>query len=146
MPKMLTKMFYNLQINHIKCLVPNTRSIILTATAAMAGGTQLFEGAHLTGGNTLLSWVKQMSRLRAFCGSNHQIRPSNNIRIWLKCAPFKHKFWLKRAPSNFWDLNKTNLIYFCQEFSSFVITRFLRGTFGQNLVTGALKHFNGPGS
>ena len=29
-----------------------SRSIILTATAAMAGGTQLFEGAHLTGGNT----------------------------------------------------------------------------------------------
>ena len=29
-----------------------TRSIILTATAAMAGGTQLFEGAHLTSGNT----------------------------------------------------------------------------------------------
>ena len=28
-----------------------SRSIILTATAAMAGGTQLFEGAHLTGGN-----------------------------------------------------------------------------------------------
>ena len=28
------------------------RSIILTATAAMATGTQLFEGAHLTGGNT----------------------------------------------------------------------------------------------
>ena len=28
------------------------RSIILTATAAMAGDTQLFEGAHLTGGNT----------------------------------------------------------------------------------------------
>ena len=27
------------------------RSIILTATAAMAGGTLLFEGAHLTGGN-----------------------------------------------------------------------------------------------
>ena len=33
----------------------NSGSIILTATAAMAGGTQLFEGAHLTGGNTLLS-------------------------------------------------------------------------------------------
>ena len=29
-----------------------TRSIILNATAAMAGGTQLFEGAHLTSGNT----------------------------------------------------------------------------------------------
>ena len=27
------------------------RSIILTATAAMAGGTQLFEGVHLTSGN-----------------------------------------------------------------------------------------------
>ena len=30
----------------------NPWSIILTATAAMAGGTQLFEGAHLTSGNT----------------------------------------------------------------------------------------------
>ena len=28
------------------------RSIILTATAAMAGGTQMSEGAHLTSGNT----------------------------------------------------------------------------------------------
>ena len=28
------------------------RSIILTGTAAMAGGTQLFEGTHLTGGKT----------------------------------------------------------------------------------------------
>ena len=27
-------------------------TINLTATAAMAGGTQLVEGAHLTGGNT----------------------------------------------------------------------------------------------
>ena len=29
-----------------------SRSIIVIATAAMAGGTQLFEGAYLTGGNT----------------------------------------------------------------------------------------------
>ena len=35
---------------------------VLTATAAMAGGTQLFEGAHLSG------WL-----VSAFCGSNHQI-------------------------------------------------------------------------
>ena len=31
---------------------PRARSIILTAKAAMAGGKQLFEGAHLTDGNT----------------------------------------------------------------------------------------------
>ena len=35
---------------------------ILTAMAAMAGDTQLFEGAHLSGG-----------LVGAFCGSNHQI-------------------------------------------------------------------------
>ena len=52
-----------------------------------------------------------MSQLRAFCGSNHQICPTNHIRIWLKWAPFKQKFWLKHAPSNFWDLNQINLIY-----------------------------------
>ena len=61
---MMTKMFYNLQINHIKCLVPNTRSIILTATAAMAGGTQLFEGAHLTGGNT--RFCRETSKYRNY--------------------------------------------------------------------------------
>ena len=41
---------------------------VLTATAAMAGGTQLFEGAHLTGGNT------------------------NHLRIRLKWASSKQKF------------------------------------------------------
>ena len=32
--------------------------------------------------NALLSRVKQMLQLRAFCGSNHQISPTNHIRIW----------------------------------------------------------------
>ena len=37
------------------CNLTRSRSIIVIATAAMAGGTQLFEGAHLTGGNTRFS-------------------------------------------------------------------------------------------
>ena len=52
-----------------------------------------------------------MSQLRTFCGSNHEIRPMNHIRIWLKWAPFKQKSWLKCAHSNSWDLNQINLIY-----------------------------------
>ena len=43
------------------------RSIILIATAAttaMAGGTQLFEGAHLTGGNT--RFCRESSKCRNY--------------------------------------------------------------------------------
>ena len=54
---------------------------------------------------------KAISHLRPFCGSNHQIRPTNHIRIWLKWATFKPKFWLKCDPSNYWDLNQINYIY-----------------------------------
>ena len=43
-----------------------SRSIIVIATAAMAGGTQLFEGAHLTGGDTRF-WRKS-SKSRRFLG------------------------------------------------------------------------------
>ena len=39
-----------------------TQSIILNATAAMAGGTQLFEGAHLTSGNTRFCHESSKSR------------------------------------------------------------------------------------
>ena len=39
-------------------------SIILTATAAMAGGTQLFEGAHLTSGNT--RFCRESSKCRNY--------------------------------------------------------------------------------
>ena len=49
-----------------------TWSIFLTATAAMAGGTQLFEGAHLTGGDCESS---------KFWERNHQICPVNHFRI-----------------------------------------------------------------
>ena len=53
----------------------------LTATAAMAGRTQLVEGAHLTDGNTSFCCksIKQMLQLRAFWGWNHQIRPMNQL-------------------------------------------------------------------
>ena len=37
-------------------------TINLTATAAMAGGTQLVEGAHLTGGNTRFCHESSKSR------------------------------------------------------------------------------------
>ena len=40
------------------------RSIILTATAAMAGGTQLFEGAHLTGGT--MRFCRESSKCRNY--------------------------------------------------------------------------------
>ena len=40
------------------------QSIILTATAAMAGGTQLFEGAHLTGGN--MRFCRESSKCRNY--------------------------------------------------------------------------------
>ena len=89
---------------------------------AVWGGTITFDQWYYA----LLSRVKQMSQLCFFCGSNHQIRPTNHIRIRLKWAPFKQKFWLKCAPSNFWDLNQINLIYvflsqiqFCREHSLF---------------------------
>ena len=49
-----------------------SRSIIVIATAAMAGGTQLFEGAHLTGGDCESS---------KFWERNHQICPVNHFRI-----------------------------------------------------------------
>ena len=52
-------------------------SIILTATTAMAGGIQLFEGAHLTGGNT------------RFCGEsskccNYTLFVGQNIKYTLQ--------------------------------------------------------------
>ena len=40
------------------------RSIILTATAAMAGGTQMSEGAHLTSGNT--RFCRESSKCRNY--------------------------------------------------------------------------------
>ena len=41
-----------------------SRSIIVIATAAMGGGTQLFEGAHLTGGNT--HFCRESSKCRNY--------------------------------------------------------------------------------
>ena len=40
------------------------RSIILTATAAMAGGTQMSEGAHLTSGST--RFCRESSKCRNY--------------------------------------------------------------------------------
>ena len=82
----------------------------------------------------------------------------SNFRIWLKCAPFKQWVWLKCAPfkQQIWLKCSTEvsfaatafkiLIYswfthFCREFSFVAITRFLGGTFGQNLVGGGTKTF-----
>ena len=76
------------------------RSIILTATDAMAGSTQLFEGAHLTGGNT--RFCRESRKCR-----NHALFVGQII----KWAPFKQKFWLKCAPSIFLDSSQIDLIY-----------------------------------
>ena len=62
--------------------------------------------------------------------------------------PLKQKLWLKYARSNFWDLNKINLIYalllriqLCRDYA------FFWGVFLAKIWwRGALKHFNGPGS
>ena len=57
-------------------------------------------------------------------------------------APFKQKFWLKWATSNFRDLNQSNLIYalllriqLCRDYALF------EGHFGQNLLSGVTKTF-----
>ena len=52
----------------------------------MVGGTQLFEGAHLAGGNT-----------RFFLESG---RCSDYVFFLLKCAPFKQLIRIKCAPWN----------------------------------------------
>ena len=70
-----------------------SRPIIVIATAAMAGGTQLFEGAHLTGGNT--RFCRESSKCRnyaLFVGQIIKYAQTNHVKIWLKCAPFKQKF------------------------------------------------------
>ena len=52
-----------------------------------------------------------MSQLRAFCGSNHQIRPTDQFRVWLKCAPFK-KESDSNVPLHFFGISsQINLIY-----------------------------------
>ena len=69
-----------------------------------------------------------MLQLRAFCGLNNQIRPTNQIWIWLKWDPFKQKLQSNQMrPSNFWDLNQINLIYtvlsriqLCHDYALFV--------------------------
>ena len=90
----------------------------------------------------LLSRVKQMSQLCFVCGSNHPIRPTNHIRIRLKWAPFKQKFWLRCHPSNFWDLSQINLIYAqltrIQLYRDYTL---FKRHFWPNLVTGGTKTF-----
>ena len=52
------------QIGPLECWFPKAWSIILAATGAMAGGTQLFERAHLTGGNT--RFCRESSKCRNY--------------------------------------------------------------------------------
>ena len=88
------------------------RSIILTATAAMATGTQLFEGAHLTGGNTRYCCESSKCRNNAlFVGQIIKYALRMILGFGSNGPPSNKKFLLKCAPSNFWDLNQINLIY-----------------------------------
>ena len=96
---------------------------VLTATAAMAGGTQLFEGAHLSG------WL-----VSAFCGSNHQ--------IWIILGFGSNGPHTNKNPD-------TNVPL--QIFGIFIANSALsrvRALWGVLLAKiwwrGALKHFNGP--
>ena len=62
-------------------------------------------------------------------------------------GPLQTKILTEMCSSNFWDLDQINLIYAL--FSRIQLCRdyaFFEGHFWPKLVTGALKHFNGPGS
>ena len=99
-----------------------SQSIILTA---MAGGTQLFEGAHLTGGN--MRFCHESSKCRIYTFFVGQIIKDVLLIIlgFGSNGPPSNKNCDSNVPFQFWDLNQINLIM-C----------FLRGTFGKNLVTG----------
>ena len=56
------------------------RSTFLTATAAMAEGTQLFEGAHLTGGDP--RFCRESSKSRGFWGVKSSIFPCESFQDW----------------------------------------------------------------
>ena len=72
----------------------------LTTTATMVGGTQLFEGAHLTGAHTHFCRNSGKCRDYALFGVIPSNVPPERFRIWLKWAPFKQWMWLKCAPWN----------------------------------------------
>ena len=74
----------------------------------MAGGTQLFEGAHLTGGS--IRFCRKSSKCRSYALFVGQIiiYALRIISGFSSNGPLETK---KCAPSNLWDINQINLIY-----------------------------------
>ena len=63
-----------------------------------AGGTQLFERAHLTDGNT------------CFCRESSKL-PNESYCDLPQMGPLQTKILTQMCPFIFWDLNQLNLIY-----------------------------------
>ena len=108
----------------------------------MAGGTQLVEGAFLTGGNT--RFCRKSSKCRNYAPFEGDVI-KYVLRIILGFGsnePPSKKESDSNVPLQFFWIYKSNYL----DLRTFVaITLFLGGTLGQNLVVGAQKHFNGPG-
>ena len=77
------------------------------------GGTQLLEGAHLTGGNTRFCRESSKCRDYVFWGGKIIKCAPFKQRIWLKCAPFKQQIWLKCAPSKHDKINLEHKSFIC---------------------------------
>ena len=120
----------------------NTRSIILTATPAMAGSHSCLRG-HI-----------RLVVIRAFVASHANVSITRFLgQIFKHALRINQGFCLNVSPSNkesdpnvplqiFGILVKlTWFSHFFREFSFVVIMRFLGGTFGQNLVMGGTKTF-----
>ena len=117
--------------------VTNPRSSFLTATAVMTGGTQLVEGAHLTGGDT--RFCRESSKSLGFYRGSENTIPcrEKNMEDQFKCFIILHCSSLTQ-----FFLNLRN---FVANLALSRIRAFWGGTFGRNLAAGGTKTFKQTG-